>query len=189
MDYRRAPAIRENCVAVVRREDINVVRAEPGARVGPSGLDVGPLLGVVQGFDQTPSRERALGVVQDVDRLLLHVPRTLSRGDHVAGSSLHGPVAIEDAQVLRDPAAVEIVLLGEGLGLMERVVAVRPEQAVLVLLDDEGRQPLVARAVLAAVLLEGEALTRKPPAPGVVPLRRPASFEARAPSNLRARSG
>jgi hypothetical protein len=69
-------------------------------------------------------------MVQDVDRLLPQVPGTLSGSEDEGRARIDWPVTIIDHQRLLNDAPVQILLTGELMGFVQRVVSPGGPQAV-----------------------------------------------------------
>ena len=143
-------------IAVVRVEDIDVLRAEPGALVHPPGRAVGPLLDLVQVRLRAALPEVVLRMVEHIDRRLPHVAGALGGGEEIRGRRVHRPVAVPDPERIQDIARGHVVLDGELRHVVGGVEPPRRQQAVAVLVDHERGEVVVLAAVFQAVLIVRE---------------------------------
>ncbi len=139
-------------IAVVGIEDIDVLGPEPGTLVHPLGGAVGPVLDLVQIRLRAALLEIVLRVVQHVDRLLPHVPRSLGRREQIGGRRVDRPVAVPEPQRVQDEARVHVFLDGELRHLVGGIVPPGRQQPVAVLVDDKRGEIVVLAAVFPAIL-------------------------------------
>ena len=95
-------------------------------------------------------------MVEDVDRLLPQVLGPLSGGEDEGPARIDWPVTIINHQRLLDHAPVQILLTGELMGFVQRVVPPGGPQAVSAQIQTEGGQPIMRLAVFFAILLEDD---------------------------------
>src|SRR5215470_4134772 len=105
--------LREREVAVVRVEDVNIRRPEPRSLPHLPGQAGDRRLMLLQRGHGAPASAIVLGVVQDVDWLLLQVLGPLSGGEDEGPTRIDWPVTIIDHQRFLDHAPVQILLTGE----------------------------------------------------------------------------
>src|SRR5882724_5969851 len=146
----------EREVAVVWVEDVNIRRTEPRSLPHLPCQAGDRFLMLLQRGHGAPASAIVLGMVQDVDRLLPQVLGPLSGGEDEGRTRIDRPVTIIDHQRFLDHAPVQILLTGELMGLVQRVVAPGGPQAVAAQIQTEGGQPVMGRAVFFAVLLEDD---------------------------------
>ena len=146
----------EREVAVVRVEDVHIRRPEPRSLPHLPCQAGDRLLMLLQRCHGAPASAIVLGMVEDVDRLLPQVLGTLSGGEDEGRARIDWPVTIIDHQRLLDHAPVQILLTGELIGLVQRVVPPGGPQAVAAQIHTKGGQPVMGRAVFFAVLQEDD---------------------------------
>ena len=148
--------LRHGGVAIIRVEDIYVLGTQANALVHPAGCPVRPVLYLVKSRLGAARVEVVLGVVEDVNGRLLHVPSALGGGEQIGRTGVNRPVAIPKPEGLEDITGTHIVLprkLGYLVGGIEPPGCHQP---VAVLVNHKGGQVVVGSPVFAAILFVGE---------------------------------
>src|SRR5215831_7917941 len=148
--------LREREVAVVRVEDVHIRRTETRSLPHLPCQAGDRRLMLLQSCHGAPASAIVLGMVEDIDRLLPQVLGPLSGGEDEGPTRIDWPVTIIDHQRLLDHAPVQILLTGELMGLVQRVVPPGGPQAIAAQIQTEGGQPVMGLAVFFAVLLEDD---------------------------------
>jgi hypothetical protein len=83
---------------------------------------------------------------------LPHVAGALGRREEIRGRCIDPPVAVPEPERVQDVARIDVSLDGELRYLVGGIVPPRREQAISVLVDDEGGEIVVLATVFQAVL-------------------------------------
>src|SRR5262247_1905642 len=122
--------LREREVAVIRVEDVNIRRTEPRALPHLPCQARDRRLMLLQRGHGAPASASVLGMVEDVYRLLPQVLGPLGGGEDEGPTRIDRPVTIIDHQRFLNHAPVQILLTGELMRFVQRVVSPGGSQTV-----------------------------------------------------------